>query len=236
MEAEVDEPVCVVFDCESDSGFGGATGNVERMEVITHSMQPTVVTAVVVPSSLVLSGADEQTVLQRCVRKSWWRDVAEEGSNPFVSLIALFDKAEVIVGYNSLGFDFPLIKRFYRKDAQRSAEERYFHHRSKSLDVMLRIRDATGRYFKLDRVLSDNGLPVKIGDGQKAIALWNDQKRDELEAYCAADVELTLRLSLKDSLRLEGVAGRFSGQVHGLRSAIAARRAALPQYDGFVII
>lgn len=229
-------PFCIAFDCESDSGFTGAVGTVERMEMLTRYMQPTVVCAIEVPSELVLASADADAAISACTRRAWWRDVAPEGaSHPFSDMLDLFDLAEVIVTYNGLGFDFPLMHRFYTAAGGRTAEERYFYHRSKSLDLMLRIRDTTGRYFKLDNVLRDNGLAQKSGDGKQAINMWNEQRREELKAYCMDDVELTLRLALKNTLRLDGISGIFEGQVHGLRSAIAARRAAAPEEE-FVMI
>jgi len=87
--------------------------------------------------------------------------------------------------------------------------------------VMARVRDATGSYLKLDHLLYVNGLPQKTGSASDAPRLWEDDKRDELEAYCAADVELTARLALKEALSVDEAA--LPNAVHGMRSALVAQ-------------
>ena len=157
------------------------------------------------------------------------------------SLLDMFDEADVIVGYNCLQFDFPVMRRFYKMGARSTAdaERRYTDHRAKTLDVMLRVRDASGCFLKLDSLLKSSGLESKSGEGAAAISLWESGKRDELEAYCAKDVEVTARLALEEQLTLPS--GQvLPHQVHGLRSALAAKRAAAckkrerGEEDGFV--
>lgn len=211
----------VVFDCESDCGFAEVAGYT-REEKIAKFMQFTVVCAQVIRSSAVVWGASADDVLRESEKLTWWRDVAQRGDTPVDSLLALFDGADVIVGYNCLCFDFPLLKRFYGKGS--AALQRYASHRSKCLDIMARVHDVCGVYYKLDALLTANGLEAKIGHGSKAIQLWHDGRREELQAYCASDVELTARLALLETLGCGNVVATHN--VHGLRSAIAASREA----------
>ncbi len=217
----------MVFDIETDSGVPRGYLPSAREDFLERIMQFTVACAVTLPSSAIENREDTETVIGKCDRHSWWRDVADRGCSPVASLLDLFDKADVIVGYNCLQFDFPVLHRFYKMGTRSTtdAERRYMEHRAKTLDIMLRVRDATGCFLKLDALLTSSGLENKNGEGAAAIALWEDGKRDELEAYCAKDVEVTARLALEEKLTLP------SGQVlphhvHGLRSALAARQAA----------
>lgn len=235
----------VVYDCESDCGFSDVAGYT-RDEKITRYMQFTCICASVIPSSSIVRNATPEEVVAQATKMTWWRDIAEEGCSPIDSLLDLFDGADVIVGYNCLAFDFPLIRRFYKPVSGLSAVQRYIEHRSKTLDIMTRVRDVTGAYYKLDKLLMENGLPVKCGDGQKAVQMWAANDRDSLERYCAMDVDLTAKLSLLENINVNGQQRLSLPQhVHGLRSALAARRATGAQKrlrdkegdnEGFVLV
>lgn len=221
------ERFCVVFDIETDGGVPRGLPPAEREAFLQRMMQFTVACAVTLPSAAVEERASPEEVMRACQARSWWRDVAELGSSPVESLLDLFDEADVIVGYNCLQFDFPVLRRFYGMGGRGAlrAEQRYLDHRAKTLDVMLRVRDASGTYLKLDALLQSAGLESKSGDGAAAVRLWEAGSRDELEAYCAMDVRVTARLALEEQLTLP--TGQVLGhQVHGLRAAIAAQRAA----------
>ena len=81
------------------------------------------------------------------------------------AFVDIFDGAEVIVGFNCLAFDFPLLQRFY------TSKKRYLAHRCKCLDIMTRVRDVTDDYYKLDKLLKDNELSTKTSNGNNAIRL-----------------------------------------------------------------
>lgn len=191
----------VVWDCESDGSFKFTPGSTHEEKI--KSMQFTVLTGVVIPVEAINGNSSAEDIMAHSTAHVWWRDSAELGSNPVVSLLELFDHAELIVGYNCLGFDFPLIRRFYhRTTAFPDPVSRYLMHRSKTLDVMARVRDATGTYYKLDALLKCNGLETKTGDGLQAIRLWEDGKRSELANYCLNDVIVTAKLALLSRVRV----------------------------------
>ena len=181
-------------------------------------------------SSDVARGTSADELVRTATKHTYWRDEAEEGGTPVDGLLALFDRADVIVGFNTLGFDHLLLRRFYGRQPQ--DVHRYFAHRSKALDLMMRLRDVTNVYYKLDALLVENGLPCKTGSAAEAPKLWANSQRDQLEDYCAADVELTARLALVENLRLPG-GTVVPHNVHGMRSAVAARRAA---EEAFVVV
>lgn len=209
----------LVYDCESDSGFENLPGD-HRADKIKF-MQFTVICAIAMPVELIERKAPVDEVLAHSTVYSWWRDVSEQGSNPIVTLLNLFDDAELIVGFNCLDFDFPLIRRFYRpSELYGLPAQRYVNHRSKTLDIMARIRDATGTYYKLDELLKKNGLQTKSSNGKEAIRMWEEGRREELQAYCANDVVVTARLALLESIRI-GDYLKVTSRVFGIRTELA---------------
>lgn len=228
------EKYVLVWDCESDCGFVPGETQEERLRF----MQFTVICAIAMPSELIKRKAPVEEIINNSTRYSWWRDVAEQGSNPIVTLLQLFDEADLVVGYNCLGFDFPLIRRFYRpSDQVMYPAQRYVNHRSKTLDIMARIRDATGNYYKLDELLKKNGLDTKSSNGKEAIRMWEEGRRDELKAYCETDVLLTARLALLEAIRL-GDHLKVTSRVFGIRNELGSHTPAETQdTDGdFVMI
>ena len=196
------EPYIVIFDCESDSAFESLPG-LGRDEKIKF-MQFTVIVAISIPVYLIRTKAEASTVIEMSTRHIWWRDAPDHGCNPIASLLSLFDGAQGIVGYNCLGFDFPLIKRFYNMKMQASLhpEQRYLNHRSKTFDIMFAVRDATDRHFKLDDLLMRNGIGAKSSDGKQAIHMWERGDRGMLQSYCYDDVVLTTKLALLDRIQI----------------------------------
>ena len=197
------ERFVVVFDCESDSLFSTLPGETQSEKI--NYMQFTVVSAVTLPSELIKAGAPADEIMSHAVIHNWWRDVAEEGSNPLASLLELFDGADAIVGYNCNGFDFPLIQRFYGWSARTCVPtlkpiQRYIDHRTKTLDIMSRVKDATGSYIKLDDLLKRNGLASKSSNGKEAVGMWERGEREALKSYCDMDVLLTARLALLETV------------------------------------
>lgn len=228
----MEAPVCkvhagryvVVFDCESDSLFSTLPGSCQEEKI--RYMQFTVTSAVALPSEPIEAGATIDEVMSRGVMYHWWRDVAEDGTNPLTSLLALFDGADAIVGYNCNGFDFPLIRRFYRPTVSTpQSVQRYVDHRTKTLDIMGRVRDATGLYMKLDDLLKRNGLACKSSNGKEAVGMWERGERAALKSYCDTDVLLTARLALLETVAIND-AVRIGSAGCGLRAFLASQRAA----------
>lgn len=174
----------VIFDCESDGkphfSFDGSRRENEFMHIQCTCACALVVAVKDLPS---LSNATQVTC---------WRDVATcSGANPFEPLFQAFDAASVIVGFNALDFDFPLLWKHYG-----NPQSRYREHRIKCLDVFSRLRAVSGHWPKLDDLLTANGLLTKTGDGKEAIRMWQSCDRGGLEKYCQADVLRTAELAL----------------------------------------
>ena len=220
----------VVWDCESDCSFDSLPGHSHDEKL--KFMNFTNICAVCMPVELILAGAPADEIVVQSASHTWWRDKSEDGSNPVISLLDLFDSASLIVGYNCLAFDFPLVRRFYRPtDTFTDPSDCYLFHRSKTFDIMTRVRDATGKYYKLDCLLKLNGVPCKTGHGKNAIKLWNAGKRQELEDYCHNDVVVTAKLALLSNIKVAEESCVYTpciGLVEQLLAVVT--KASLPKY------
>lgn len=186
--------ICVVFDCESD----GLPSEGERNgECCFKNVECTCACACVFrvddPYNIDVDAAVASAESVRCLRT----DAPSSNANPFDGLLAAFDRADVIVSYNGLAFDMPLMRKYYPKS---ESTTRYMSHRHKALDVMHRLHGNTGIRCKLDTLLSQNGLPRKTDCGSNAVRLWENEEYTKLLDYCQRDVEITARLALQPQL------------------------------------
>lgn len=110
-----------------------------------------------IPSELCLDPAGRARAMELSSTTTYWVD--GEGANSMAAMCEVLCGAELVVGYNLAGFDFLSAKKYFANtdDYRRCCE--------KTLDVFSRIRDATGVWWKLDRLLSMNGLATKTADG-----------------------------------------------------------------------
>ena len=170
----------VIFDIETQSSFSTTIGTTEEEK--KSFMQPSVVCATVLSDK------------ELCPKSyTFWRDDNETPGGPFAPLLNLFDAADIIIGYNVISFDFPVMRKFYGKRNGVSLQ-RYASHIAKTLDPFTAIRDCFGPWVSLNSLLLENNLSSKISSGLKAIEMWENNKRVELEEYCMSDVDLLSQL------------------------------------------
>lgn len=218
-------PTCVVFDCESD---GKPTSGPHRGEKDFRYVQCTVACALVLDSDGIALPDARDDIIDAGRKITCWRDeVAFKGANPFEPLLKAFDEAEIIVGFNTLAFDFPLLHKHY---GGAFGKTRYQMHRYKALDVFDRLRAVTGAWHSLDSLLTHNGLSTKTGSGAFAVTLWEQQRREELQAYCECDVKLTAQLALLPRLKFP-TAPVVPSHVYGIGPAMQAAMAARAQVE-----
>lgn len=97
---------------------------------------------------------------------------------------ALMDNADLIVGYNILGFDYPVLKGYFEFD-----EKKY-----RTCDIYKLIHEQHKIHLKLDNITSATLGGGKIAHGLDAIRFWREGKLDKLKEYCDSDVEITKNL------------------------------------------
>ena len=213
-----DEPPFVaVFDVETQQKITDMPGRFREDKV--KLLLISCASVVELPMHLCTNPDDRERAMELSVTKTYWTD-----GDSHTSIHAMIDrllKAELIVGFNLVGFDWLLMRKYF------STDEMYHKCMNKTLDVFSRIRDATTTWYKLDALLALNGLSTKTADGLQAIAWWEAGKRAELQEYCEVDVEQCARLALLPTLALSG--GRTLANYNfGIASALAGLRAVAP--------
>lgn len=98
----------------------------------------------------------------------------------FSELWPYFADADLIIGFNSDGFDIPILAKLYPplKEIQ-------------SLDLLREIYVSAGHRVKLDSVAEATLGKHKTADGLEAIKMYREGRIEELRAYCLSDVAIT---------------------------------------------
>jgi hypothetical protein len=98
--------------------------------------------------------------------------------------------ADLVVGWNILSFDLPIIKRHA---SEAGYPDPGLTHPN-SLDLFDRIRSHTGRWYGLGYIAEQNGLGGKSADGQQASEWLRAGEWQKAAEYCTQDVQLVRQL------------------------------------------
>lgn len=101
--------------------------------------------------------------------------------NDISSLLRIVEKASMIIGYNIIGFDIPVLQSYYHGVLSEIP----------MLDICEEIRLKIGKRVGLADVAKATLNKGKSGHGLKAIELYKEGKLDELRDYCLDDVRIT---------------------------------------------
>ncbi len=93
----------------------------------------------------------------------------------------IFEKADVLIGYNTDGFDIPVLNHHYSGDLTKFA----------SLDLLEEVRKSLGRRIKLDHIAEATLGRKKISNGLEAMSWWKQGLYDKVKEYCIEDVRIT---------------------------------------------
>jgi DEAD/DEAH box helicase domain-containing protein len=116
-------------------------------------------------------------------------------------LVELLRAAELVVGFNLLGFDYEVLKG-YRDIPLESVP---------TLDIMFYLQERLGFRPKLDSVVQATLGAGKTADGLQALLWWKEGRLDLIEQYCTEDVRLTRDLYLYGKRNKHVLVSRFSG-------------------------
>jgi len=97
------------------------------------------------------------------------------------ALWPILEKAERLIGYNSLHFDTPILNRYYPGDLMLIPQ----------LDLLKVIKDASGKRYKLDDIAKATLQIQKSADGLQAMKWYEEGKIDLIKEYCEQDVKVT---------------------------------------------
>jgi len=91
------------------------------------------------------------------------------------------ERADRIIGYNLVGFDYPCLQTYYSGDMMRLP----------TVDLLMEIEKRLGFRIKLDDVAQGTLGVGKSGDGLQAVKFWKNGEIDKLREYCLQDVKIT---------------------------------------------
>ncbi len=93
----------------------------------------------------------------------------------------IFEKADMIIGFNSDHFDIPILNKYYPGNLLQI----------KSLDILNEIKKSLGRRVSLSQVAEATLGKSKLGKGLDAIKWWKEGDIESLRKYCLEDVKIT---------------------------------------------
>ena len=213
MEGD-DAPYVAFFDLETAERIDEMTGRYREDKV--KQLTVSCASVLIVPSELCVDPKDREKAIEMGAMRTYWVD--GEGSTSLQAMVDVLCRAELTCGYNVAGFDWPVLRKYF---SSHTALQRCL---ARSHDIFSRVRDVTSVWYKLDRLLTVNGLETKTADGLMAIQWWKAGNREDLQLYCECDVRQMARLALLPSLDLGG-GNSLPNHVHGVAAALASVRA-----------
>ena len=96
-------------------------------------------------------------------------------------LIGLLRRADLVVGFNVIGFDYRVLRGYSRYDFRKL----------KTLDILREVHAHLNYRVSLDSLAAATFNAVKTGDGLQALHWWKQGRLDLIEEYCRQDVQLT---------------------------------------------
>lgn len=104
-------------------------------------------------------------------------------------LVEMLIKADLVVGYNHLYFDYPVLQGYTILDLP---------NQTVNLDMMVELEKSLGHRLKLDAIASASLGAGKTGDGLDALRWWQEHKKTgdpepmmKIAKYCCYDVKVT---------------------------------------------
>lgn len=96
-------------------------------------------------------------------------------------LFPILTQADVLVGFNIVGFDLPALSPYTHLDLSQLPV----------LDLLLRVKDEAGHRLSLDALATETLHTQKSGSGLDAIKYYQKGELTKLAAYCMQDVAIT---------------------------------------------
>ena len=106
----------------------------------------------------------------------------------FEKMWPYFQKAELLISFNGLYFDIPLLNKYYKKAGLGDLNK------IRSLDLFKEVKQTNGRWLKLDKIAEGTFGMKKSGSGLDAIVWWRNGEIDKIRKYCLEDVKLTKQI------------------------------------------
>jgi hypothetical protein len=111
--------------------------------------------------------------------------VFSQGGDPG-EFMGLLDDAPLLCAFNGVRFDLPFLARRWGV-----TDEKVGVWVRKMIDPFEGCKLALGQTFSLNRLLEENGLPVKTSSGLEAVKMAKEGRWAELAEYCMHDTKMT---------------------------------------------
>lgn len=158
----------IYFDIETErsSQEVGGWGNIEQLGIAC---------VVTCSSSDDISSSDDNA--DKWVFKTFLRD-------DIPALLAELQRADLVIGFNSRGFDFRVLQPFCDFEVRSLP----------NLDLMVDLKAVAGFRPGLGNCCEATWGESKSSNGLESLQWWREGRRDEVIAYCKHDVSLTRKL------------------------------------------
>ncbi len=107
----------------------------------------------------------------------WEKDAA--------ALVAELKAADRVVGFNSIGFDYEVLKPYALNENVRTF---------RSIDMLQDIYRTLSFRLSLDSIARATLGTTKTADGVQSVAWFRNGELDKIAEYCKADVDITRRV------------------------------------------
>ncbi len=96
-------------------------------------------------------------------------------------MFSRLERSGRIIGYNSVGFDMPVLNNYYAGDLLKLSQ----------LDILAEIHRVLGFRIKLDAVAQATIGTQKSAHGLQAVQWWKEGNIEAIREYCLQDVKVT---------------------------------------------
>lgn len=127
--------------------------------------------------SLYVREVDENLKEIKGEMESFWENEIEKSKE-------IFEKADRIIGFNSIGFDVPALKPYFSDSFSKL----------KHFDILSHIKASQGKRVSLDALARGTLNTSKIDSGENAILYYQKGDKEslaKLKKYCEMDVAIT---------------------------------------------
>ncbi len=104
--------------------------------------------------------------------------------NELANFIDIILEADIIVGFNTLGFDVPVLQNYTEKNLKKLPH----------YDIMDEFKKIAGHRINLESLAQATLGLGKSGTGIDALRYWSEGKKEELSQYCLDDVRITKQI------------------------------------------
>lgn len=105
----------------------------------------------------------------------------------FGDMFKIFDRADRIIGFNSIGFDVPALSPYLPS----------YWPKLKHFDILAEVKKVIGKRVSLDSIAKATLQSTKNDSGENAVKYWNlatPEALEKLRIYCEMDVEITTKI------------------------------------------